>query len=39
MKYKDPTGKPPLDIDISPGKQTLDGKKSIEFLRYRKREQ
>lgn len=36
MKYKDPTAKPPLHIDISPGKQTLDGKKSIEFLRYRK---
>lgn len=36
MKYKDPTAKPPLEIDIPPGKQTLDGKRSLEFLRYRK---
>ena len=36
MKYKDPTANPPLDIDISSGKQILDGKKSLEFLRYRK---
>ncbi|MSU01053.1 LCP family protein [Tissierella pigra] len=36
MKYKDPTGKPPLEIDIQPGNQILDGKKSLEFLRYRK---
>lgn len=36
MKYKDPTANPPLYIDILPGKQVLDGKKSIEFLRYRK---
>jgi LCP family protein required for cell wall assembly len=36
MKYKDPTGKPPLEINILPGKQILDGKKSLEFLRFRK---
>ncbi|WP_353094440.1 LCP family protein [Tissierella praeacuta] len=36
MKYKDPSAKPPLNIDIQPGKQVLDGKRSIEFLRYRK---
>ena len=36
MKYEDPTGKPPLAIDILPGEQILDGKKSLEFLRYRK---
>lgn len=36
MKYKDPTNKPPLNIDIPPGRQLLNGKKSIEFLRYRK---
>lgn len=36
MKYKDPVAIPPLNINISPGKQILDGKKSLEFLRYRK---
>ncbi|WP_416197241.1 MAG: Transcriptional attenuator, LytR family [Sporanaerobacter sp.] len=36
MKYKDPTAKPPLYIDIPEGKQLLNGKKSVEFLRYRK---
>lgn len=36
MKYYDPTSKPPLKIDIKEGKQTLNGKKSLEFLRYRK---
>lgn len=36
MKYNDPMDKPPLNIDILPGKQVLDGKKSLEFLRYRK---
>ncbi len=36
MKYKDPSSKPPLNIDIPPGKQILDGKKSLDFLRYRK---
>lgn len=36
MRYKDPYSKPPLNIDIKPGKQLLDGKKSLEFLRYRK---
>lgn len=36
MKYSDPTAKPPLYINIAEGKQTLDGKKSLQFLRYRK---
>ena len=36
MKYRDPTSKPPLNIDIKEGKQILDGKKSLDFLRYRK---
>ena len=36
MKYKDPTSKPPLNIDIKEGKQVLNGSKSLEFLRYRK---
>lgn len=36
MKYKDPTANPPLHINIPSGKQILDGKKSLEFLRYRK---
>lgn len=36
MRYKDPTDKPPLNIDIPPGRQLLDGKKAIEFLRFRK---
>ncbi|MCK9444268.1 MAG: LCP family protein [Tissierellaceae bacterium] len=36
MKYDDPTAKPPLKIDISPGKQVLDGKNSLGFIRYRK---
>lgn len=36
MKYSDPTADPPLNINIKKGKQTLKGKKSLEFLRYRK---
>ena len=36
MKYEDPTAKPPLSIDIKEGKRVLNGKKSLEFLRYRK---
>ena len=36
MKYKDPYSKPPLNIDIPPGNQILNGKTSLEFLRYRK---
>lgn len=36
MRYRDPTAKPPLNINIPPGKQTLDGKKALEFIRYRK---
>lgn len=36
MKYKDPTANPPLNIDIKQGRHILDGKTSLEFLRYRK---
>lgn len=36
MKYRDPTSKPPLDIDIKAGNQILDGKQSLDFIRYRK---
>jgi LCP family protein required for cell wall assembly len=36
MKYKDPYSNPPLNIDISEGQQILDGKSSLDFLRYRK---
>ena len=35
MKYDDPKCKPPLHIDIKPGPQVLDGKTSVEFLRFR----
>lgn len=36
MKYSDPTSNPPLNIDIPEGKQKLNGKESLDFLRYRK---
>lgn len=36
MKYKDPTSDPPLDINIEAGNQILDGKQSLDFVRYRK---
>lgn len=36
MKYEDPTAEPPLNINIPEGKQLLDGKMSLDFLRYRK---
>lgn len=36
MKYRDPTAKPPLNIDIKEGKQTLDGKNALNFIRWRK---
>ena len=35
MKYNDPYAKPALHIDIEAGYQVLDGKKSVEFLRFR----
>lgn len=35
MKYKDPTSKPPLNINIEKGLQVLDGAKAHDFLRYR----
>lgn len=36
MIYEDHTATPPLYINIPPGKQMLNGKKSLDFLRYRK---
>lgn len=36
MVYSDPYDDPPLHIDIPEGKQLLDGKQSLKFLRYRK---
>ena len=36
MKYSDPAADPPLNIDIPEGKQKLDGKQALDFLRYRK---
>jgi len=35
MVYSDPYDKPPLHINIKKGPQVLDGKTSVEFLRYR----
>lgn len=35
MKYKDPTANPPLNIDIMPGLQVLDGQQAHDFLRFR----
>lgn len=35
LKYNDPTDTPPLHIDIPAGKQVLDGKHAVQFLRYR----
>ncbi len=36
MRYTDPYANPPLDINISPGKQIIYGDKAMEFLRFRK---
>ena len=36
MKYDDPYAKPPLHIDLEEGKQLLDGKKAMQFVRFRK---
>lgn len=35
MEYDDPYDDPPLHIRIPAGQQTLNGAKSVEFLRYR----
>ncbi|AFS79388.1 cell envelope transcriptional attenuator family protein [Gottschalkia acidurici 9a] len=35
MEYDDPRDKPPLKIRISKGRQKLNGKKAMEFLRFR----
>lgn len=35
MRYRDPTAKPPLDINLYPGPQTLYGKEAHDFLRFR----
>lgn len=36
MDYDDPTDTPPLHIHLKKGKQKLDGKGAMEFLRFRK---
>lgn len=36
MSYSDPYADPPLEIDLKAGKQTLDGDKALQYLRYRK---
>lgn len=36
MKYRDPTDKPPLYIDVPAGRQVLDSENVVEFLRFRK---
>jgi len=36
MKYNDPYDSPPLHINIKKGLQTLNGKDSVHFLRFRK---
>lgn len=36
MKYDDESAKPPLHIDIKPGRQVLDGEEALGFLRWRK---
>lgn len=36
MVYSDPYDDPPLHIDISEGKQVLNGEEALKFLRYRK---
>lgn len=36
MKYEDPTSDPPTKISIDKGEQLLNGKDSMDFLRYRK---
>src|SRR5690625_738396 len=35
MKYDDPYSNPPLHIDIPAGRQTLNGKMALDFIRYR----
>lgn len=36
MKYVDPNANPPLSIDLKKGNQILDGKKALDFIRWRK---
>lgn len=36
MVYTDTTANPPVHINIPEGRQVLDGKKAMDFLRYRK---
>jgi len=36
MVYNDPYDKPPLSINIPKGNQVLNGKKAVQFLRFRK---
>lgn len=36
MKYEDHIADPPLYIDLKAGRQVLDGKKALDFMRWRK---
>ncbi len=36
MKYEDHTADPPVYIDLKKGRQVLDGKKALDFIRWRK---
>ena len=36
MKYWDDTDDPPLNIDLKKGRQVLDGKNALDFMRWRK---
>lgn len=35
MRYTDPYDEPPLDIDVSGGKQLIKGEKALQLLRFR----
>ena len=35
MEYNDERADPPLHIDIQPGLQTLDGRRALDYVRYR----
>lgn len=36
MRYEDHTADPPVYIDLKEGRQVLDGKKTLDFIRWRK---
>ncbi|MFW6013365.1 MAG: LCP family protein [Candidatus Bipolaricaulota bacterium] len=35
LEYEDTAASPPLEIDISPGQQVLDGEEALGYIRYR----